>query len=145
MEQRKSSNIFLGIIGALIGGCIGGVVWYVVLQLGYVVSAVGALIAFLAIGGYALLGKSVDLKGCIISILVVIGVIYVCNDLTYAKELSKIEELGYSSALDAFKDVHKYVKLAGVQSEYNRGLVQALLYGLFGAVGLIVGKRKMAR
>ena len=78
-ENRRvedPGNYFTGFLGALLGSCIGAVLWAVVLYMGYVASIVGLAIGWLAEKGYNLLkGRQGKGKVAILIVAVIIGVL----------------------------------------------------------------------
>lgn len=91
-HERVSSNIFLGLIGALIGDLLGAVIWVVLYQLAYVggifsayATAIGSAFAIaLSIGGYVILGKGLDVKGVIICAVLGIVSIYFVHRVAFS-------------------------------------------------------------
>ena len=81
LARKEEKKCFCrGTIGAFLGAVIGGVVWAVVMAMGYFLSIIGLLIAFLVDKGYALFGgkpcraKVAVLVVCII-LSIVIGIV----------------------------------------------------------------------
>lgn len=78
-EERKreaGGSYGTGLIGALLGGAIGAVLWAIVLNMGYVASVVGLAIGWLADKGYSLLkGKQGKAKVAILIIAIIFGVL----------------------------------------------------------------------
>ncbi|MFQ9890174.1 MAG: hypothetical protein ACLRWM_07530, partial [Streptococcus sp.] len=65
-----------GIIGAVAGALIGGVLWALVYQIGFIVAFLGYLIVFLAINGYQLMAGKISKKVLIISIICSVLVLF---------------------------------------------------------------------
>ena len=100
-RETDAGNYFTGLLGALLGSCIGAVLWAVVLYMGYVASIVGLAIGWLAEKGYNLLkGKQGRGKIVILVIAVIIGVLlgnFGANAITLAQQIGAGEwgSLGY--------------------------------------------------
>lgn len=89
-EQQKRENIIGGVVGALLGS-LGGVLCIVVLgQLGYVASLSGVVMAIGVLKGYEKLGGRLTKKGVIISVIIMLIMIYVGNQLDCAIMLYKL-------------------------------------------------------
>ena len=69
VEIKAPENVFLGLIGALVGALLGGASIILLSQLGYIASISGVILAFCTLKGYELLGKGLSTKGIIICII----------------------------------------------------------------------------
>lgn len=75
-KANATGSYVTGLIGALLGAAIGGVLWAVVMYFGYMASIIGLAIGILAERGYALLkGKQGKGKIAILVLAVIFGVI----------------------------------------------------------------------
>lgn len=74
--QEDTGSYVRGAFGALVGALLGGVVWALVLMMGYVASIVGLLVGWLSDRGYRLLkGKNGKGKIAILIVSIVFGVV----------------------------------------------------------------------
>ena len=69
-RKNKPGNLLLGLIGAVIGAVPGVVLWLLIYRLGYIAAVCGLLLAFGAVKGYSILGKRLDKKGTVVSVIV---------------------------------------------------------------------------
>ena len=69
-EQNTIENVPLGIIGAVLGGLTGAIIWILFSLMGMVVFIAGALSCIAGYFGYKLLGKKMSKKGVAISLIV---------------------------------------------------------------------------
>lgn len=77
VASADRSNAFMGIIGALVVGLIGLVVWIVFAHFLNVISVWGCLaIIFTVYGGYYLGGRSLDKKGIVISFILTLVMVF---------------------------------------------------------------------
>lgn len=96
MEAEKQSkladksNPVLGIIGAIIGALLGSIFWVILGQVGYIAGIAGIAILLGAMKGYTLLGKSLDKKGVIITLLISFVMVYVANDITWRIAVQRV-------------------------------------------------------
>lgn len=90
---EKPENLMAGFVGALLGGLLGGASIVLFDQLGYVAALSGLILAICTLKGYELLGGKLSKKGVIISIVLMIVIPYISNQVStaigfmgYAKE-----------------------------------------------------------
>lgn len=140
-EQQKRENIIAGIVGALLGS-LGGVLCIVVLgQLGYVASISGVVMAVGVLKGYEKLGGKLTKKGVIISVIVMLLMIYVGNQLDWA--IKYYTNGGSAFGLNIFECYRLVPTLVfkisrrEVMSSYIMNLVLLYVFMLFGAVPTI--------
>lgn len=137
--KEASGSYGLGLLGALVGSAIGGVVWALVLMLGYMASIVGLLIGWLAEKGYDLLkGKQGKGKVAILILAVIFGVVFgnVLSDVIYL--VGAVEELGYTVA-----DIPALMVLLFKDSEYMTTTLLNIALGLlFAGLGVFALLRK---
>lgn len=140
-EQQKRENIIAGIVGALLGS-LGGVLCIVVLgQLGYVASISGVVMAIGVLKGYEKLGGKLTKKGVIISVIVMLLMIYVGNQLDWA--IKYYTNGGSDYGLNIFECYRLVPALVfkisreAVRVAYIRNLVLLYVFMLFGAVPTI--------
>lgn len=73
VEVKKSENVMMGVVGAMVGAILGGASIILISQLGYVAAISGLILAFCTIKGYQLLAGGMSTKGLIIcSVLMLI-------------------------------------------------------------------------
>ena len=104
----RKSNVFMGLIGAVVFSLIGCVIWVIIGSFG-LVSYLGALaMSFLTITGYKLLGRKFDGFGILICLIVVALAVLASNIFTIVLSIAADEELmEFMSALgyNGFKDL----------------------------------------
>lgn len=83
-EIKAPENVFLGIIGALVGAAIGGASIVLLNRLGYVASLSGLLLAFCTMKGYELLAKSISKKGIVICVVLMLVTPFVADWIDWA-------------------------------------------------------------
>ncbi|MBO5914066.1 MAG: hypothetical protein J6Q72_01845, partial [Clostridia bacterium] len=78
----KEENVLAGIVGALLFSLAGGIVWFLLYQIGFLAAISGIIGVVCAIKGYAIFGKRESVKGVIIStvlaFLVIVAAWYLC-------------------------------------------------------------------
>lgn len=81
-RKQQSENVLAGIIGAFLFSLVGGALWFVLYQVGFVAGISGLVGAVCAIKGYAFFAKKESLKGVVIAtviaVLVMVLAWYLC-------------------------------------------------------------------
>lgn len=76
-------NYGLGIVGALIGALIGGVLWVVIGRLGYIAGIAGFAIIYLAAMGFKKGAKVLTRSGAVIAVIISVVMIFAANYMLY--------------------------------------------------------------
>ncbi len=130
--DTSDSNPVLGTIGALVGSLLGVLAIVVLGQIGYVAVVSGIVMGFGTFVGYAKLGGGMDLKGFIISILIMIAMIYIANRINWA--LFIIKYIPDVSFFKAFFNLGSLIKKsAEFASKYYQSLVTDYFFCAIGA------------
>lgn len=146
--EIKQENMLTGIIGALLGGIIGGAAIVLVGQLGLISAISGVILAFCTLKGYELLGKKLSKWGILVCLLIMLAVPYLADRVSWALEIVKVsEELFGSQWLfgDAFLYVHDVVKERGVEADYWKDLLFVYAFTALGAFTMIKQTLKQAK
>ena len=83
VEVKAPENVFLGLIGALIGAILGGASIILLSRLGFIAAISGFLIAVCTLKGYELLGKQLSRTGVIISIILMVVTPFLAYNLDF--------------------------------------------------------------
>lgn len=151
---EKRENILAGTVGALLGGLLGGGCIILLDQMGYVASLSGLILAICALKGYELLGGRLSKIGVIVSIVMMILIPFVANQVSTA-----ISFMGYAresgdviSFARAFAAVPALISPEGYDtglyyytmesSSYYGGLAMIYLFAALGAFSTIYGAAK---
>lgn len=111
-QANKKSNVITGIVGALIGSLIGVLAWVIIYNLGYIASLAGLITVVCAMKGYEKLGKHLDTKGVIISVIISVLMIYLANQTAWAIEIVNVfNQAGQQiSFFDAYRNLFDILK-----------------------------------
>lgn len=74
---EKGENVLAGIVGAFLFALVGGVLWYVLYQVGFLAAISGIVAVVCAIKGYSVFAKCESIKGVVISIIMAVLVIVI--------------------------------------------------------------------
>lgn len=84
---EKQENVFAGIVGALLGAVLGGIVVVVLSQFGAVAPLAGLALGFLILMGYRLLGNVLSHRGVIICMVLLAVAPYISDRFSWAVTL----------------------------------------------------------
>lgn len=132
--QEKQENVSLGILGALLGGILGGAAIVLIGQLGWISALSGVALAFCTLKGYELLGKQLSKRGMIICLVVMLAVPYLADRITWT--LAIVEELQFRFG-DAFLYIHELIEEFELQADYWKNLGLIYLFTVLGAYGIV--------
>lgn len=126
ISQEKSSPV-PGFIGALLGSLLGGALWVLFFRLGIIAGLAGAVAAICAAWGYKKLGKCMDRKGMVITLLVTAFTIYLANRIAWSWEIYEVmQENGFGFA-DIFVELDDFLAFSGSWQYYRTLLVGYVL------------------
>lgn len=139
----------LGILGALFGALLGGLLWTVINVLGYVSGWIGILIVFFAYTGYKILARKEGGMGIAVSlifaVLVVIPATYLGWGWSYYQDMNKTMA-GYTTLGRALMEMPAY--LSGYDlwknfiAEIAMGYGFMLIAGIYALAAAFFGKNK---
>ena len=133
-KQMKQEKAALGIVGALIGGLIGGASIILFGQLGLISAISGVIMAFCTLKGYELLGGKLSKNGVIVCIVVMLVMPYVADRINWALVIVKEFQVGFG---DAFRFVHQIVTEFALEGDYWKDLLFIYAFTALGSFSLI--------
>lgn len=155
MENRKSiipaeENVIAGVVGALLFSLVGGVLWYLLYQVGYLAAISGIVGVVCAIKGYSLFAKKESMKGIIISIIAAVVVIVIAWYLCLATDVYNAYQEWYANAevkftisfADSVRVAYLFLEEPEIASGYLADLGIGLLLCVIGSVGYIINAFK---
>ncbi len=146
IEQKPKENVLLGILGAFLFSLVGGVVYFVLYQLGYLAALSGIVAVICAMYGYKLFAKGESKKTVVIAVIMSFVVIvfawYGClaKDVYNAyAEWYQAGEIDYTITFStAFSNAYKFLDDIDVARSYYTDLVMSLFLSIIGCVGMFV-------
>lgn len=131
---EKKENIAAGILGALLGGLVGGAAIVLIGQLGLISAISGVILAFCTLKGYELLGGKLSKQGVLVCIVVMLITPYFADRISWA--LVIMEEFQWAFG-DAFRYVHDVVEAFELQTDYWKDLLFVYAFAALGGFTLV--------
>ncbi len=149
----QEENLLGGIVGAFLFSLVGGIVWFVLYQIGFLAAISGVIGVVCAIKGYAIFGKRESVKGVIISTVVAFLVIvlawYVCLSFDVYRayqEWLAIGEVDCAPTLfESIANAYQFLAEPEIAIAYFKDLAIGLIFcvgGAFGYVKAAIGQAK---
>ena len=137
VELPKKENVFLGILGALIGALLGGASILLFSKLGYVASLSGVLIAACTLGGYKLLAKGMGKAGLAICIILMLVTPFLANAVDLVFSLYEETQMYGMTMMDTAEFlVDLIISEQDMMIAYLKDLGMLYLFVVIGAVGI---------
>ena len=141
----KEENFVAGLVGAFLFSLAGGIVWYLLYQIGFIASISGIIGVVCAVKGYAVFGKKESLKGVIASVIIAVLVIVAAWYLCLATDIYKAYgewfvagEIDFTITFgEAVSSAYSFLEIPEVASGYVRDLAIGLIFCVVGAFGSI--------
>ncbi|MBP5781380.1 MAG: hypothetical protein J6X34_09135 [Clostridia bacterium] len=141
-NRNAKEKVFQGILGALLFGLGGGVLWVLLWQVGFIAPLAGLLTVILALNGYVFFGRKLSKRGIVLSIIISVLILIIAtivsmtlDVLTAFRDLYKageIEKMPTFSQAFAF-GMLTIIETPSVSLDYLMYLVFGLVIGGFGA------------
>ena len=151
--EQKKENVPAGIFGAFLFSLAGGIVWFLLYQVGFLAAISGIVGVICAIKGYAIFGKRESVKGVIISTVMAFIVIvlawYLCigYDIYSAyQEWFANGDIDFTvSFFEALGEVPLFFEESEIALAYLKDLGIGLLFCVLGAFGYVKAALSKAR
>ncbi|MCH5198211.1 MAG: hypothetical protein J1E34_04810 [Oscillospiraceae bacterium] len=137
----EKENVLAGAVGALLFSLVGGALWFVLYQVGFLAGISGLIGVICAIKGYSIFAKKESLKGIVIAIIAAVIVMlaawYLCLSLdvynTY-KEWYADGEIDYTiSFAAAVRGSYVFLEEPDIALAYLKDLIIGLVLCVVGA------------
>ncbi len=137
---QKDENIWKGLLGAFLGSLVGvAAIVIVYTALDMVAAYTGIAMALASLKGYQMLGGKLTKKGVILSLIIMIAMTFVADQINWAIGIADVFQV---NIIDAFFAVPSFISQYGVFDEYLSQLLQLLLYTGIGVVIQVVSTLK---
>ena len=142
VKNNVEENVLAGMVGAFLFSLAGGILWYVLYQIGFIASISAIIGVIAAIKGYSFFSKKESLKGIIIAVVIALIVIviawYLCLStdvyLVYGEWFAS-GEIDYEITFaDAVWGSYNYLFDAEVGPSYWGDLAIGVVLGAIGCI-----------
>ena len=149
----QEENILAGIVGAFLFALAGGIIWFVLYQIGFLAAISGIIGVVCAIKGYAVFGKRESVKGVIISTVIAFLVIVLAWYFCLSYDVYRAYQDWYANGdvdftLTFFESVataYTFFAEPEIAIAYLKDLGIGLVFCVIGAFGYVkaaIGKAK---
>ncbi len=140
--RANKSNWAPGLVGAVLGALVGVLLWVVIYYLGYIAGLAGFVMAVLALKGYEKFGGCLDVKGVIICVLVMIGMVFLANKLSWSFDAYlALKEYDWGF-FECFQQLDYILGELDLKGSYYGDLVVGFLLTAVGGLGTIIAAFK---
>lgn len=114
----QKSHLIPGLVGAFLGSLIGAALWVAIYKLGYIAGIAGAVTGICAMKGYEMLGRFLDKKGVVGSVIIMVITIYLANKLAWSWEAyDALKDYGYTFA-DSYRGLGEILNETDLTAGY---------------------------
>ncbi len=141
---EPKENVLAGILGAFLFSLAGGILWYVLYQIGIVAAVSGLVGSFAAIYGYIIFSKGQSIKGIIISVIIALLVLVFAWYMCLVTDVYNVyKEMGYTTDYqltfaDAFQTAPEFLTMPEIGVEYWKTLVMGIVFAIIGGIKPVV-------
>jgi len=122
VTEEKKSNLVGGLVGAFLGSLIGCALWVLIYRLGYIAGIAGAVTGICAMKGYEILGKRLDKKGVIGSVIIMFIMIFFANKLSWSWEIYDVYKADGITFWEAFQSSDDIIAFSDLTATYYKDL-----------------------
>lgn len=141
INESSNGNVLSGVVGAFLFSIIGGLLYFVVYQIGFVAGICGLVIFVLANFGYGLFAKTKDknsLAGLITSIIAMIVMIFVAEYFCLSFEIYQEYKDAGITFFDAVRATPDFLTMSEVGEAVAGDLAFAYIFGFIASIGNII-------
>lgn len=151
--QNTEENVVAGAVGAFLFSLVGGILWFLLYQVGFLAAVSGIFGVVCAIKGYAVFAKKESIKGIVISIVSAVVVLiiawYLCLSLDVYNAYRgwyEAGEIDYTiTFMDAVRNAYLFLSDGETAFAYLKDLGIGLLLCVFGAASSISNALKRVK
>lgn len=138
-ESRRGESLVGGIVGALLGAVLGVIAIVLIGQLGYVSALSGVIMGACTTKGYEWLGRHLSVRGVVISVLVMIGMVYFAHQVNWTVSIYR-QISPKADLFTIFKAIPDLLREGSIKaSSYYGNLGLLYLFSLLGALPTVIG------
>lgn len=139
IPQAESGNVVAGIVGAILFSLLGGVLYFIIYQMGIIAGISGLITFVLASFGYDLFSRTKNsIVGMVISAVAALAALYAAEYLCISFEIYRVyQELGITF-FDAVQATSEFLKDPEISSAFWEDLIFAYIFGGIAIISNIV-------
>ena len=148
-EDSGNGNILAGAVGAFLFALIGGLLYFVVYQIGFIAGICGLVTFVLANFGYGLFAKTKNKSskvGLVISIVMMLLIIFLAEYFCVSFEIFNVYKSEGINIFDAIRATPEFLAESEISSAFAQDLVFAYIFGIVASISDIAkiakGKNK---
>lgn len=145
IEDKGAGNVVAGVVGAFLFSLIGGVLFFVLCQIGYIVGVCGLIIFVLANFGYHLFakGEKDSVAGMVTAVIMSVVMILLAEYVSLSYEIYvAYREDFYITIFDAIRITPEFLADPDILAAVGKDLAFAYIFSLIGIGGSISNRRK---
>ena len=145
IEEKGSGNVIAGVVGAFLFALIGGLLYFIIYQVGYIAGICGLVIFILANYGYHLFakGEKDSLTGLIIAVVITVLVIFLAEYLSLSYEIFTVFRDEYDITIfDAIRATPDFLSDPEIMGPVAKDLLMAYGFSIIGIISNFANRRK---
>ncbi len=152
-SEKPEENILAGIVGAFLFSLVGGILWFVLYQFGYLAAISGIIAVICAIKGYSFFSKNESIKGIVISVIIAIAVMVLAWYLCLSYDIFTAHAEWYEAGVidykltfpESFYDGIDYLKDPEIAPAYYKDLAIGVLLSVVGCIQPIISATRKVK
>ena len=145
IEEKGAGNVVAGVVGAFLFALIGGILYFLVYQVGYIAGICGLIIFILANFGYHLFakGEKDTVPGLVTAVIMTILVIFLAEYLSLSYEIFTVFRDDFDITMfDAIRATPDFLADPEIMGPVGQDLLMAYGFSVIGIIGNISSRRK---
>lgn len=145
-QENMKENVIAGIVGAFLFSLLGGALYFLIYQIGFIAGICGFVIVVLASFGYQKFsGKDNSKKGIVVSIILLIVVLFMAEYISLSYDIyDEFKDWGISF-FDAVEITPDFLQESEVLGAFIKDLVIAYVLGIIASFALIKNKIQLSK
>ena len=144
-EPKGAGNVVAGVVGAFLFALIGGVLYFIVYQLGYIAGICGLVIFVLANFGYHLFakGEKDTIPGLVTAVIMTVLVIFLSEYIALSYEIFTVFRDDFDITMfDAIRATPEFLSDPEIMGPVGKDLLMAYGFSIIGIIGNFSNRRK---
>ena len=142
---QENENVLAGIVGALLFSLAGGILWFILYQIGFLAGISGIVGVICAIKGYTFFTKKESLKGIIISIIIAAIVMIIAWYMCLSMDVYNAYQDWYANGevdytvnfFEAIRSAYLFLSEADIALAYFKDLGIGLILCVIGSFSFV--------